>query len=699
MNIKNFKFPLDLFPQTKKEEDVYLGLFLKEKDGTVLFIENKRSKLAVLAKESFTYTNGWDNLVEDVDDVLYKLETHTKRSPEKAIFFIFSHLTDDATRQIQKPVLHKIKELSKSLELKPLGYIECHEGISSYLESKDGVPPTCTLVELDSSHLSVFIYKGGKVVYKETVKRSQELIDDLIQVFEKVRHIAMIPSRIILYDSKDLGIQAEKILSYRWSSELFMQLPKIEVISEHELVESLITVFSQQVLTAGEKQPVVQEEKRDTFGFVIGQDVAPRENIEQKAQEQPEMQTLERKPNPIEGAVPAVGEFFNAVGARLKSYSEGMRGISIPVLAIAGVGLILLALFLIEFNFHKAEIVVFFPGKPITKALTINASTNAKASSLRLTEASSSTKINDSKSTTGKKEIGEKAKGSVTIYNSSLTEGKTFSKGVIVTAPNSSAFFLNADVKVASASGDAADPTPSTVKAEVTAQEIGPEGNVAANTKFSIEGESAVVIAKNENAFTGGVKRSVQVVSKQDVDSLRTQALKKAQAFNDKEVKNSMRGGVKVLSNLSDVELKNSQFSHEAGEESGQLSLKSQADITYYTYKEDDLLKLIQNQLKDDVGKGFELPKNTITYTVAKINSKNGEYQIAFNTKAKQVKSLKEEDVEKVLTGKSEDDLEKILKEKFGASGLEFRIHSPLPLLNNRFPFFKDNINFKVSYL
>ncbi len=702
MNIKNFKLPLDFLSQNKQEEDMYLGIFLKEKDGAVLFIENKRNKLEIAAKETFSYTNGWDNVVEDVDDALYKLETQTKKSPDKAIFFIYSHLIDDSTREIQKPVLHKIKELSKNLELKPLGYIECHEGIASHLEKKDGVPPTYTLVELDASLMSVFVYKGGKIIYRETVKRSTEVIDDLIQVFEKVKHIAMIPTRIILYDSKDSGLHAEKIVSHRWSSELFMQAPKVEVVSEHELLESLTSVFSVQVFTGEEKPSAtvtapVEEEKKESFGFVIGGDVGPREEKQQQP-EQPEMLVMERKNNSIAGFTAPLLSFFNKTLATVKGYSRRFKGVPIPVLAVAGLGLIFLALFLIEFNFHKAQVEVFFPGKTIEKVLPINASTDAETSSLKLTEGSAQTPINDSKSTTGKKEIGEKAKGTITIYNSSLSEGKTFSKGTTVSA-SSRSFILNSDVKVASASGDAADPTPSTAKVEVTAAEIGPEGNISSGTKFSIEGESAVVIAKNESAFTGGVKRSVLTVAKQDVEALRAQAVKKAQSYGDDVVKKSAKGGVRALSALSDVELKNQEFSQDVGDEAGQLTLKSQANIVYYTYKESDLLKLVQNQLKKDLRSGFELPAKTIIYSVGKITTKQGDYVVNFNTKGKEVKSVKEDEVEKVLTGKSADDLKQILKEKFGASGLEFDIDSPLPLLKNRLPFFKKNITFKISYL
>ncbi len=692
------KLPLDLFQQKKNPEDIYLGLFLKEKAGAVLFIERKRDKLEILAKEQFSYTNGWDNIVEDVDDTLYKLETQTKKSPEKTIFFIYSHFVDDTTHDIRSPFLHKIKELSKNLELKPLGYIECHEGIAGYLEKRDGVVPTCTLIELDGSFLTAFVYKGGKVLYKETIQRSQEIIDDLIPILEKVNHIAMIPTRVVIYDSKNLGVEAEKILSYRWSSELFMQLPKVEVVTDQDLLESLISVFSTQVLPSATEIPRSTSSK-ETFGFVIGGDVGPRADREQELIDESTPVIAEQKANVFAGVMGPITEFLRKFNTWAKSYFSRLKTVPIPILALVGVCLIGLALFLMEFYFHKADVTIFFPGKQIEKTFPLVASTSSGPASLKLTSGSTTTQFSDSKSTSGKKDIGEKAKGAVTIYNSSLTDGKNFSKGTTITSPNGIAFVLGSDVKVASASGDAAAITPSTSKGDIAAKDIGQEGNLSAGTKFTIEGESAVVIAKNDSAFTGGVKRTVQTVSKQDIEDLKKQAIDKAKEYNDKEVEKNLQNGTKILKDLSEVDLNDPQFSKNAGEEADTISLKSNTKITYYSFKQDELLKFIMSQLKDQIAQGYELPKDTIRYSVKKITKKKDGFELTLEVKAKEVKSLAKDEAENMLVGKKEVDLEKLFKEKYGASGLEFQVHSPLPLFKDRLPFFKRNIVFKVSYL
>ncbi|OGK61045.1 hypothetical protein A3G67_04805 [Candidatus Roizmanbacteria bacterium RIFCSPLOWO2_12_FULL_40_12] len=691
------KFSLDFLKKQPSDES-YLGLFLKEKKGEVIFLEKKGNRLDVITKEHFSYTNGWDNIVEDVDDVLYKLETHTKKSPEKAIFFIYSHLVDESSREIKGPFLHKIKDLSKKLELKPMGYIESHEGVAGILQDREGVGLTATLIELDSSFLSVFIYKSGKVIFKETVQRTHEIIDDLIPVFEKVKHIAMMPTRVILYDSHNTSMEAEKILSHRWSAELLVQLPKVEVVSEQDILEGLINLFSTQVAPSAKAETSIPE-KKETLGFVIGGDVGPKKEVEKEPEQEEFANELESKPNPFQGVLASIIVFSKKIANEIKSKSGRLKTVPIPVLAIIGVCLIALAVFLMEFYFHKAELTIFFPAKKIEKSLTLTGSTSKEAQVLALNSATTATQFTDSKNATGKKEIGEKAKGTVTIYNSSLTEGKSFSKGTTLTSPNSIELVLNSDVKVASASGDAASVKPSTTKVEVTAAAIGPEGNLASDTKFSVEGESAVVIAKNDSALTGGVKRSVQTIAKQDIDDLRKRAMDKAKDFNNKEVESKLQDDVKILKDLSEIQLKNPQFSGEVGEEAGTVSLKSNITITYFSYKQNNLLDLIQEDLKKDIKAGEEIPKDSLEYSIKKITENKTDYDILVSVQAKEVRKIAKDELENIATGKKDKDIEKILKDKYGASGLELQVSDPLPLFKNRLPFFKKNINLKISYL
>lgn len=111
------------FSRKKSQGKSYLGLFLKDNEGIGFVISDRDGKLLVAEKEVFTYSNGWDSLINDVDELLFKFENKTKLQLNEVIFFVYSHLIDQNLKEIKKGHFTLIKELVKNLELKALGYI------------------------------------------------------------------------------------------------------------------------------------------------------------------------------------------------------------------------------------------------------------------------------------------------------------------------------------------------------------------------------------------------------------------------------------------------------------------------------------------------------------------------------------------------------------------------------------------------
>ncbi|GIW64981.1 MAG: hypothetical protein KatS3mg092_0914 [Patescibacteria group bacterium] len=124
------------FKKNKDNDNHYLGLFLKEQRGSIFLMKKKDNEIFVIDQINFNYTNGWENLINDIDENLYQLEEKHKVTLSKTIFFLYSHFIDDVTKNIKEPYLKKIKNIAKNLELEALGYIECYEAVSLYLEKK-----------------------------------------------------------------------------------------------------------------------------------------------------------------------------------------------------------------------------------------------------------------------------------------------------------------------------------------------------------------------------------------------------------------------------------------------------------------------------------------------------------------------------------------------------------------------------------
>src|SRR5450830_1860790 len=151
------------FFSKKEQKEFYLGIFLKEDQGIAMIFLKENGRLELVDREKFAYTNGWESLTNDVDEALYKLEKNLEVEIKKTIIFVYSHLVDEKIGDIKPVYLQKIKQLIKALDLKPMGYIECFEAMSFYLQKEDQISLTAILIEIDKTQIGIFTYKGGKI--------------------------------------------------------------------------------------------------------------------------------------------------------------------------------------------------------------------------------------------------------------------------------------------------------------------------------------------------------------------------------------------------------------------------------------------------------------------------------------------------------------------------------------------------------
>ncbi len=694
------KNPFQFFHRKTQVGETYLGLFLKEQEGIVLFLSHQGSKIEIIAQEKFSYTDGWEKLLEDIDEVLNKLETTTGKSPEQTIFFVYSHLIDMQTKEIRKPYLHKIKELVKGLELKPLGFIECHEAVLEHLQKQEEMALTAIVMEFDKTSLDVFVYASGNLLFSEVVSRTESVIDDLLPVFEKVREKTVLPPRIILYNSIDLDLESTNILTHQWGRDFFIQLPKVQIVKETQLIQSLIDIFMKQLIEPdmsehhehfereAEEEPHRAQEQ--VMGFVVGADVAPLRS------EQPHASRASL-------SLFSSTRFTQAIKIIQTIYQNSiswMKQLPFPALPIIGAVLIVGSLFAIEFFFHKAKVTVFFPSQELIKTLTITAKPNSSTSEeLPLGVATDTASFTETRLTTGKKATGEKAKGEVTVLNYDSAE-KTFEKGTAIQAQGLS-FALNNEVKVASSSiAPDLSLQPGKTKGTVTAAQIGPESNLAKGQRFQVGDFSTTrYLATNDTAFSGGTKRDIRVVAKDDVVEIKDAIGKKAKDYTSSQIKTKLGPNQEIVLPLTEYDIGIITYSKELGDEADSVDGKAAVKIGYYTYVKAALFQLFEKNLAGEIKPGFHLDQAKITYAVKDVQSKNSVYVLSIDVKARSVKEVNKQELMSKIVGKQSGQTEKVLKNEYNADGAEFQVSHPIPFMKGWLPPFEKNISLEISYL
>ena len=668
----NFPF----FNKKEKNKEKYIGLLLKEQKGVLMVLSEEGGKFVIQQKVNFSYSNGWENLTEDVNENLSILNLEGNKV-EKLIIFIYSHLVDQRTKEIQKPVLSAVKRMVLDLNLSPLGYIEVEDIVVSLLKEEENLPLNAILVEVDKTQLSIFVYKGDKNVLKKVISRTDNFIDDLLTVF-KEKGKEFLPSRVILYNSEDLDQKAEAILSYRWPQDYFIQLPKVRIIKEEEVLKAAISVFEAQLKKEEVNQLTKKEKIEEKMGFVIGKDIKEEASLLPKNNFFENFSTIHFKLPSF--SFPKIFFKFNSL----------FFSFPLVIFLLFSVGF-----FINEWFFHQLILNIYPKIKSLEKEMVFSGVVKKESSfeQLKIAVEEQQFSLSATKKTTGEKEIGDKAKGEVVIFNSNLASFEILPKGTILISTNGLKFVLEEEVKIASASGDASNPKPSTAIGKVVAFSIGEEYNLAAGNKFSVEGKSANIIAKNESAFSGGTKNKVRTVSKKDLEELKNQLLEKAKAKVIKVDKNK-----KIISQLTEVELKEEEYSKELGEEAEELTLNAKVYQKFYFYDESHLKNRVIFYLQKDLPQDFRIKKEALRVNLINAEKKNkNELSLRFKINGKASQEILIEALKKELIFVSKEKMADILKDKYKIARYDFKLNSGF-LIFERTPLFGKNIKIDISY-
>lgn len=296
--------------------------------------------------------------------------------------------------------------------------------------------------------------------------------------------------------------------------------------------------------------------------------------------------------------------------------------------------------------------------------------------------------------TTGKKDVGTNAKGSVTIFNND-TDTINLEKGTTITSSTGVKFTLDENVKVGSASGDIFSGTkPGTTNVKITASEIGTEGNLPSGSKFSV-GTSKTVAAKNDSAFSGGTKKSVTVVSDKDLAKLRSELPKSLADKAKSDISTKVSSGRTVLPQFIDTDLSNEKFDKKENEQADKVSLSATVAFNFLSYDNSDLIKLSE-KLFD--GSNFLIEKSRLDVNAKNIKvEKNNDITADLIINAKLFPKIDTQSLIKEFAGVDAVKTKNRLSNRANVKNVEIKISPNLPFLSSSLPKNPKNITIDIS--
>lgn len=708
-----------LFTKKQKPVESYFGLFLRSNSAVGFVFEVKEGEVSVVAKEICTYSNGWESIVDDIDQLLAVLENETEIHVDKTIFFVYSFFIDQNTQEIKAPYKGIIKQLSKELDLLPMGFIECHEAVKDMFEKRETTPLNAVLIELDDVHVGVYVFKGGKTIHSAQSARTDSIGSDLQELFMQNRDKYLLPSKVIVYGTQGIDQDAKVIKDYPWDEDIFIQSPRVQVFKGEELFTGLSNSFIAQISPEVQKSVAqIDDEVPEPAAEALQKSPAAHSIGDSVMEQEPEHDDI---PDEAEQMGFVIGEDITAL-QEPPAVSKTKRGSSFPKLRLPAFSLKMpqlsfrgggarfaiiggIMLFLVaagaatEYFFHSASLVIELPSETISDDLTLSAPvTNELDNGFTVQRQSQSSQVEKKLATSGEREVGEKAKGTVIIHNFEDAAAR-FSAGTIVTI-NDKQFTLDSDVSVASASErpDEIVKEPGKQTVSVTASEIGESYNIGSGERLTVADRSrSKVFALTDGAFTGGSKKTLKTIAKRDIDLL-DEALEDQLKKQNDQVKGVSDNGLVMLETITENDVEDKSYSGEVGQEADEVSVNAKATVRTYLFSESSLQKQVAEQIKKEAPAGFTIDPDSIEYKVRSTEKKGETVRLEVSAEAVLRKEVDKDELKKRVAGKGIEAATDIIKREFEAERVVVEENfSPILLLNGLLPFSAENIELRLD--
>ncbi len=575
----------------------------------------------------------------------------------------------------------------------------------------------------------VEIFPSRVVLFHTVTQQEKERNDELAQEFiahqwSKGLPFLHVPQVSILplgFDGKAMVAGAATQLGYSTTGITVAHATEIQNVDQ---VENRHEEKHHKVSHHKEELPNQNEEDipaaADNFGFVINKDIASEEKSKNEppkelADETVQSETFtEEKLDHVESEQNEYQEekretrkkisLFALLAVFKKFHIPGIKAIPLknrflfvpPIILLFCIGILLLYIFTVKATVTLG-IAPIQADETAKLTFTLDGENEFENNILKASTVSLSLEGSVTTDATGEKEIGNKAKGTVTMYNSGNAK-KTLKEGTAITSDNGLSYVTDKEVSVASASGDIFSGIKSgTAQVSVTAKKIGTEYNLPSNTKFSIEGNNDIA-AKNDAAFSGGSKKKVTVVTKKDTDKLLADLPKKLQTNAKEALEDKKPAEDMLLGDFIETKVEKSSFDKDIDEEAKSVTLKGTVKFTSFTYNASNMESFTQTLLaKKYTPNQYSFHKEPIvTITnVKKISDK--ELSGVAEIKTGLVPKLDTAKIAKDLAGKSFTQAQEYSKSLSQVQNMQIQLHPDLPLIPKLLPRMTNNIQVIVQ--
>src|SRR3989344_5036966 len=746
---------LPFLPSFKKQPVIayFLVLVLRNEKVNAVIFEEIEGKIKILGEKQEYFSESIEDA--DLDEFLKVLDSAISGAesalPEnvqthKTIFGIKDEWAQN--NQIKKEYLVKLKKACEELELTPIGFLVISQAISHLLQKEEGAPVSAILAEVNKKSVTVTLIRAGRIIETKTSEIHESIpftVDTLLKHFHTSE---ILPSRIIVFNGKEDLTQ--EFIGHSFSKSIpFLHLPQISDLPDgfdaravlfgaatqmgFEVLEEDISHIQdkenvEEQTLENTNQETHQTQKgheefaSETFGFVKDKDVARiqkkenelldsestqdevvRENFTQDSEVKEDFSTEKIPQNKILPKIIflllSAIKIFTKINMKkpLSIFSHLRKGKMIFLVPII---LFVAAIIVSYFLLINATVTITLDPKiaELRQNVTFSISGSESEKNIIKGEFVAITEDGEvSTQTTGKKDVGTKAKGTVTVFNS-LSESKTLQEGTIIKSPNGLEFSLDKSLTIKGVASPSADETISPEKAtiNITATDLRKEYNLPSGTKFNVSSFNiSDLVAKNDNPFSGGTKKEITVVSEIDIDKLEADLPKQLEEKARENLSKKLDKDKILLPVFASSSITKKTTDANIGDEKGKITLTGSVEYKGVSYAKDDLITFSKPLLEKDLSSDQRIDFNNIKTSVKDVKQNKDEtIQAAIAIKALILPKLDNKKLQKEIKGMSFTKAEDILYKLPQIANVDIVLSPNLPLLPKNLPMLERNIKF-----
>lgn len=727
----------------------FFGLMLRESSGTGYALEQSDSDVELIKNKSFSYSKNFEKVLDDTDKIVYEFETELKSQFTKILFILPTCGLKDNGKEVVQPYRSVISEIVHNLELEAMGYIEIvdilkselhKEGKAVYIEPgklktqliflRNGEKWKQVTINTNPanivSHLTEFVTKGSDIAIYPTHEgvNTNALVAALAEYRVHVYTTNEVSANLQILLKQQLSEKSETITAVDELSEKKpQQVPEtvqggqvdaegsaIVIDTQHVAVQDVLSpppVLSNDtdLPTSGtfedEIQSTVDSRQTEIEGFtIVKNDAKHMDDGYVHAPPQPHAVAIAPQTPPdqeysiqVSQDPPQSDETVSVSDSGQPSVNAKkhfpFRSLLLPLGTL--ICIVLSSAIAFEWYLHKVTLIVTVPTESYEVQQSLNSVTVAKVVEEK--------EVEESIQTTGKKEVGERAKGTVTIASFDDKQA-SFSAGTQLLLDDS-VYRLDAEVILPAATVDTASGTKQASKKTVAASAtfIGEEGNIEKGRQFAVEDyPSSLYYAISDSQFSGGSQQTVSVVSQSDLEKLNEKITEQA-----KQTSESAREGTPsdtiTLDQISTIDVSELSYSAELGEVASTLRAQGSVKAVLYTIQKNILVEILKKTVKEQRGNNFQFINDDVQYTFTNTVLSDDEQSVNTNLEAK-VNIFQSLDIQGIKLSsrlRSQGYVTNFLKEKFKASKVKYQYDPVIPLFEKFVPYRTQNIEVQVN--